>query len=49
VDAFGILINGLIKNSFQKNTRDTAAFFIGLDILAQLKPTPFAKRDPGDD
>jgi hypothetical protein len=49
VDAIGILINDLIKNPFQKNTRNSLAVFIGLDILEQLKSTPFAKRAPGDD
>jgi hypothetical protein len=49
VNAFTILIRHLIKNSSQKNERNTAAVLIGLNILAQLKSTPFAEGGPGDD
>jgi hypothetical protein len=49
VETLGILIKRVIKNSFQENTRNTLAVFIGLDILTQLKSTLSAKRDPGDD
>jgi hypothetical protein len=49
MDTFGILTSRPVKTFFQKNTWNPLAGFIGLDILAQLKSTPFAKRDPGDD